>query len=95
MAVTPDQAASMEAADRHSQAQANAFSWMTRAELAETAADNVMTNERHTEGWPRIANAHRAEADRAMAFARAWARVAAVLVPPLEPVWSDVESIDD
>lgn len=91
MAITPEQAAAIEAADRHAQAQAYAFSWMTRAQLAETAADNVIAHERHRQQWPDIANAHRREADRAMTFARAWARVAAVVVPPLEPVESMLE----
>lgn len=94
MAVTPEQAAAMEAADRRAQAQAYAFSWMTRAELADAAADNVMAHGRHQEAWPRIANAHRAEADRAMAFAHAWARVASVLDVPLEPVECELRSTD-
>lgn len=97
MAVTPEQAEALEATDRHAKAQGHAYSWMTRAELAENAADHVIAHERHRQGWPGIANAHRKEADRAMAFARAWARVAAALVPPpipLELVTVEAEETD-
>lgn len=97
MAYSPEQAAAMDAADRHAQAQAFAFSWMTRAEVAETAADNVMAHGRGKPTWPETANAHRREADRAMGFASAWAIVAGILVPapePLELITAEIEETD-
>ncbi|WP_330348159.1 hypothetical protein [Streptomyces sp. NBC_00582] len=81
MAITPEEAAALETAQRHAEAQAYAYTWMAKAQAAEDQADHVVEHERHRQGWPGIATAYRKEAARAMTFARAWARVAAALTP--------------
>jgi hypothetical protein len=80
--------------DQLTRAQLMALEWMERAEIAETAAHNVIAHERHKQGWPDLAKGHRAEADRAMTFARAWARVAAALQPRSEPVPGELLTLD-
>ncbi|MFJ8804203.1 hypothetical protein [Streptomyces sp. NPDC102487] len=95
MAVTPEQVAAVEATERYARAQAYAFGWMERAQEAEERAVDIVENQRHRQGWPGLATDHRKVAERAITFARAWARVASVLVPPLEPVWSTLEVSHD
>lgn len=81
MAVTAEEASALEATQRYAEAQAFAYTWMAKAQASEGKADHVVEHERHRQGWPGIATAHRKEADRSMAFAREWARVAAALAP--------------
>lgn len=91
MAITPEQAAALEAEERYARAQHLAYAWMTKAQEAEEKADHVVEHERHRQGWPGIATRHRKDADRSMTFARAWARVASVIAPPLQAVESVLE----
>jgi hypothetical protein len=86
MTITPEQAAALEAEDRHLRAQVQVYAWMERAEQHQAAADYVASLEERPDGWEQIANTHRAEADRALHFAHAWAEAATVLVPPPQPL---------
>ncbi|MGW3110546.1 hypothetical protein [Streptomyces sp. NPDC001091] len=88
-----DPAAALEAEQRYATAQHHAYAWMAKAQEAEDKADHVVEHERHRQGWPDIAVRHRKDADRAMVFARAWARVAAAIVPPLPAVESVLEIV--
>nr|WP_173294457.1 hypothetical protein [Streptomyces sp. FR1] len=85
-AITPEQAAVLEAEDRYVRAQVQLYEWMERAEQHQAAADYAAAPGQRTDGWERIANTHRAEADRALRFAHAWAEAAFALVPPPQPL---------
>jgi len=90
MPITPEQAAVLEAEDRYIRAQVQVYEWMERAEQHEAAADYAMAPEQRNDGWERIANAHRVEADRALRFAHAWVEAANALRPPQAPVETEV-----
>ncbi|MDX2802391.1 hypothetical protein [Streptomyces scabiei] len=79
MAITPEQAAVMEAEDRHVRAQVQVYEWMERAEQHQAAADYVASLEERPDGWEQTASTHRIEAARALQFAHAWAEAATVL----------------
>lgn len=91
-------------ADSHRRAQASAFIW---AERAEEAYELARRFEDRAQSWtPKPAHAEVIDSELAQSreqaalytdarqLAEMWARVATVLVPPLEPVWSTLESTD-
>ncbi|MBP5918816.1 hypothetical protein F3K34_44370 [Streptomyces sp. LBUM 1486] len=82
MPITPEQAAILEAEDRHVRAQVQVYAWMERAEQHQAAADYAMAPEQRADDSERIVAYHRAEVDRALRFAHAWAEAASALVPP-------------
>ncbi|MDX2948882.1 hypothetical protein [Streptomyces caniscabiei] len=82
MPITPEQAAALEAEDRHVRAQVQIYEWMERAEQHQAAADYVASLEEHSEDAQKTAAMHRADADRAIRFAHAWTEAANALAQP-------------
>lgn len=90
--------------ESHQQAQTGAMVWAQRADEAYEEAQRY--NDRADSWTPSAAYASTIEHERNQAqtslarsaearqLAEMWARVAAVLVPPLEAVWSTLESTD-
>lgn len=91
-------------AESHRRAQTSAMIW---AERAEEAYELARRFEDRAQSWtPKPAYAEVIDSERAQSreqatlyvdarqIAEMWARVATVLVPPLEPVWSTLESTD-
>lgn len=107
MAITPEEAAVRELAAGHDRARQAALTWAERATTEYGQAvrheDDARARQQHDSVWQRdrmieerrLAEFHGVRSTEALKLAEMWARVATVLVPPLEPVWSDVESIDD
>lgn len=93
-------------AEHQRRAQAHAFIWAERASTeygqairheddarARQNADSAWQRDRMTEDR-RQAQFHGVRSTEALKLAEMWARVAAALVPPLEPLWSELESTD-
>jgi hypothetical protein len=101
MAATAEQAA-----QRHARAQDAAMHWAERAEVEYAQAirheDDARARQHHESSWQRdrlaedrrLAQAHGTRCTEALRLAEMWARVAAAVVPPLEPAWSTLESTD-
>jgi hypothetical protein len=94
MPITPEQADALEAEDRYVRAQTHLYEWMERAQQSEQAADSIIQRPHDTVDWEAVTKAYRAEADRALVFAHAWAEAAIALRPmplPLPLLTSDGE----
>lgn len=103
---TADTTATAELAARHDRARQAALSWADRAtaeyhratEYEDSArarqhADNAWQRDRMAEER-RQAQFHGVRSTEALKLAEMWARVATALVPPLEPVWSELENTE-
>ena len=104
MAVTPDEARARELENRYDRARQGAWAWATRAEAeyltaikheddARTHVENAYMRDAVADDR-RLAQIHGTRSTEALKLAQMWTALAAVLVPPLEPVWADVESTD-
>lgn len=99
-----EETAAAELAARHEDARAKAYTWAERATTEYGQAVEYEDRGRELARQPfqtgaaekqqRNARQHGVRSAEALRLAEMWARVAAVLVPPLEPVWSTLESTD-
>ena len=106
MSITTGEAAAHELAANHDRARQAALSWAAKAEAEYLTAirheDDARERQQYDSGWQRdrmaesrsLAQFHGVRSTEALKLAEMWARVATVLVPPLEPVWAELESTD-
>ena len=99
-----EETATAELADRHEDAREKAYAWALRATTEYGQAirheDDARARQNHDNAWQRdrmaedrrLAQFHGVRSTEALKLAEMWARVAGILVPPLEPVWSTLES---
>lgn len=104
--MTADDTAAAELAARHEDACEKAYAWAQRATAEYGQAirheDDARARRNSDNAWQRdriaeerqLAQVHGVRSTEALKLAEMWAHVAAVLVPPLEPVWSELESTD-
>ncbi|MFJ9243794.1 hypothetical protein [Streptomyces sp. NPDC101776] len=101
---TAEETAAAELAARHEDARQKAYAWALRAttEYAQAVRheDDARARQNHDSVWQRdrmaedrrLADFHGVRSTEALKLAEMWARVAAVLIPPLEPLWAEVEN---
>jgi hypothetical protein len=104
MAITTEEADARQLAAGHDRARLAALQWAERVETehreairhedyARTHADKTYLRDAVADERTKAQQRH-ARSTEARQLAEMWACVAAVLVPPLEPVWSELESTD-
>ncbi|NUS86008.1 MAG: hypothetical protein HOY75_25615 [Streptomyces sp.] len=104
---TAENTAAAELAARHEDACDKAYAWAERATAEYGQAirheDDARARQNADSAWQRdrmaeerrLAQFHGVRSTEALKLAEMWARVARALVPPLAPVWSELESSDD
>ncbi|MGW1324803.1 hypothetical protein ACWD64_19950 [Streptomyces antibioticus] len=103
---TAEETSSTERADRHASACEHAFAWAERATAEYGQAirheDDARERQQYDSGWQRdratesraLAQFHGVRSTEALKIAEMWAHVARVLVPPLEPIWAELETAE-
>ncbi|MFF0598070.1 hypothetical protein [Streptomyces antibioticus] len=103
---TAEETAAAEHTDRHATACEHAFAWAERATIEYDQAvrheNDARGRQQYDSGWQRdratesraAAQYHGVRSTEALKLAEMWARVARVLVPPLEPVWAELETAE-
>lgn len=105
MAITPDEARARELENRYDRARQGAWAWATRAESeyltaikheddARAHAESAYMRDAVAEDR-RLAQIHGVRSTEALKLAQMWTALAAVLVPPLEPIWADLAEVEN